>query len=154
MMKRSKYTEMHTPAGEAFTELIIETFRLNGCLITEGDKLTGDFGLSSARWQVMGAIFESPLTASQIARKMGLKRQSVQRIVNVLFQDGFVVFRDNPDHRRAKLVELTEHGNRILKKANRRQIDWVNEIARRLDADDLKRTVRTLQTLRTRLEAS
>ena len=64
----------HTPAGSAFTGLIIETFRLNGELLAAGDELCADLGLTSARWQVMGAIDEGPLPVAHIARNMGLTR--------------------------------------------------------------------------------
>lgn len=86
----------HTPAGAAFTELILELFRLNGCVLAEGDRLTAPEGLSSARWQVMGAIDEGPQTVSGIARRMGLTRQSVQRTVNELARSGIVRMLENP----------------------------------------------------------
>ena len=40
----------------ALTGLVIEVFRLNGDLLAAGDALVGDLGLTSARWQVLGAI--------------------------------------------------------------------------------------------------
>jgi len=66
-----------TKAGNAFTELILETFRFNGRLLAAGDRLTRPFKLSSARWQVLGAIEQKPLPVAQIAHNMGLARQSV-----------------------------------------------------------------------------
>ncbi len=151
-MNDKKYSDKHSTTGEVFTELIIETFRLNGALIVEGDRLTATLGLSSSRWQILGALWDGPQTVSQIARKMGLKRQSVQRTVNILFRDGFILFQDNPDHRRAKLAELTEDGYSVLTKANLRQIGWVNEVAKGIDLNELQSAVKTMQTLRTRLE--
>jgi hypothetical protein len=59
-MKRPKHTT-HTPAGAATTELILETFRLNGLLLEAGDRLVADIGLTSARWQVLGAIALAPV---------------------------------------------------------------------------------------------
>src|ERR1700760_4585868 len=96
-------------ANDALGELIVELFRLNGLLLAEGDRLTNDLGLSSARWQVIGALelVVRPLPVAQIARNMGVARQSVQRITNELEADGLIAFDDNPDHRRAKLVVLT-----------------------------------------------
>ena len=73
-----------TPEGEALTLIILETFRLNGALLEAGNQLTKPFELTSARWQVMGPVSEQPLTVAQIARRMGLARQGVQRIVNDL----------------------------------------------------------------------
>jgi DNA-binding MarR family transcriptional regulator len=88
----------HTPAGRAFTALILETFRFNG------DELTAPLGLSSARWQVLGAIENGPLPVAQIARNMGVSRQGVQRIADSLEQEGIISYAANPNHERAKLV--------------------------------------------------
>src|ERR687897_1744563 len=101
-----------TPAGEAATEVILSTFRANGLLVASGDLLSADEGLTSARWQVLGAIAlaERPLTVPQIARRMGLTRQSVHASVNRLVRDGLLQLRPNADHRRSQLVGLTEEG--------------------------------------------
>ena len=67
---------------DQLTDLIVETFRLNGRLLAAGDGLVADLGLTSARWQVLGAIAASPvpLPVASIARNMGLSRQGVQRL--------------------------------------------------------------------------
>ena len=90
----------------AITELILETFRLNGRLLAAGDALVRDLGLTSARWQVLGAVAMSPvpLPVSHIARNMGLSRQGVQRVADELEARGIVRFAPNPHHRRARLV--------------------------------------------------
>ena len=71
------------PASSALTDLILEVFQLNGRLLAAGDALVRDLGLTSARWQVLGAAAMStvPLPVAYIARNMGQTRQSVQRIV-------------------------------------------------------------------------
>jgi DNA-binding MarR family transcriptional regulator len=139
--------QRHSPAGAAFTALLLEVFRLNGRLLAAGDGLTADLGLTSARWQVLGAIENEPLSVAQIARAMGLARQSVQRLADLLAAEGIVAYRDNPEHRRAKLVELTPLGRRRLDRLNRRQTAWANAIARGIPAAELKSAHRVLQTL-------
>lgn len=143
----------HTPQGTVLTGLILETFRLNGVLLAAGDRLTGDLGLSSARWQVMGAIDEAPLPVAQIARNMGLTRQAVQRVANVLAGEGLVEFAENPDHRRAKLVRLTAGGRVVLEEISRRQIEWSNRLAEGLDTKMIEEALAVLSILRQRLEA-
>jgi DNA-binding MarR family transcriptional regulator len=76
----------HKKAGKAFTELVLETFRFNGRLLLAGDRLAKPLELTSSRWQVLGAIEEKPLTVAQIARKMGLARQNVQRLADALHE--------------------------------------------------------------------
>ena len=67
-------------------------------------------GLTAAWWQVLGAALREPQSVSAIARTMGLTRQSVQRIADVLVERGLAAFEDNPAHRRAKLLSPTEGG--------------------------------------------
>lgn len=144
----------HTPSGEAATELILETFRCNGRLLAAGDRLVAKLGLTSARWQVLGAIALSPTveTVARLARNMGLHRQGVQRIVNELEKEGLVEFRPNPHHRRANLVVLTARGREIYEEADRLQIPWVDALSKGIAADDIALATRVIQSLRKRLE--
>ncbi len=143
-------------AGAAVTDLILEVFRLNGRLLLAGDRLVAGLGLTSARWQVLGAIALSPSLepVARLARSMGLNRQGVQRIVDELAAKGMVEFRDNPHHRRAKLVELTPAGRSVYEAAIRLQKPWAEALGDGLDADELAAAGNLLKTLRRRLEAA
>ncbi len=121
--------------NKQLTDLVLEVFQLNGQFLQAGDRLTRPFGLTSARWQVMGAVYLAgqPLTVAQIGRRMGLSRQAVQRIANDLEKLGFCSFAPNPDHARAKLVLLTDKGQDTLTTLNRAQEQWVTELGKGLD---------------------
>lgn len=80
------------PNGKAFTELVLEVFRLNGRLLEAGDRLTQPVGLSSARWQILGVVEHGPITVAHVARIMGLTRQSVQQTANSLEKEGLIEF--------------------------------------------------------------
>src|SRR5580692_11476207 len=97
---------------EIVADLVVTVFRLNGSLIEAGNRLVGDIGLTSAWWQVLGALSLSPapLPVAHIARNMGLSRQSVQRTADLLAEKGLVRFTANPHHQRAKLIVLTPEG--------------------------------------------
>jgi len=142
-------------AGEGVTALILEVFRLNGRLLAAGDRLVSGVGLSSARWQVLGAVAlaGTPRPVAHLARSMGLNRQGVQRIVNELAQEGILDFRDNPHHRRARLVAMTARGKAAYEAANRLQKPWVDALAQGLAAEDVEACLRLISTLRCRLEA-
>ena len=139
----------HTPEGAALTALVLEIFRLNGALLAEGDRLVGDIGLTSARWQVMGAAALSPvpLSVAAIARNMGLTRQAVQRVANDLEQAGFVRFVPNPHHQRAKLVVLTASGTAAYRSATARQAPWANRLATGLDQRRIRAATTVLRTI-------
>jgi len=142
----------HTPAGAYFTKLILETFRLNGALNAAGDRLVGDLGLTSARWQVLGSMRNGPATVPEIARRMGLTRQNVQRIADCLVADGFAATSANPAHRRAKLYSLTPHGKTVMKEVMCRQIEWANRIAEGIDSTRIAEAVSMMTTFLNRLE--
>jgi DNA-binding MarR family transcriptional regulator len=143
----------HTPAGEAFTHLVLEVFRLNGRLLSVGDRLVGELGLTSARWQVLGALRSAPrpLTVSQIARTMGLQRQSVQRLVDVMAENRLLDLIDNPGHRRAKHVVLTRRGLETVRSAERLQASWANAVPDGISAKELTQAHRLLREIRHRL---
>mgnify|MGYP006270927845 CR=1 FL=1 len=145
----------HDPISRAVTDLILETFRLNGTLIGAGDELVADLGLTSARWQVLGAIRleERDLTVAQIARRMGLTRQSVQRVVKDLEKNGFVRLVENPDHRTAKLVQPTKKGNSAYDQAHDRQVAWARALGEGMDIESLVSALETLRFLNTRADA-
>lgn len=88
----------------------LTAFRLNGQFLTLAESLAQPVGLTATRWQVAGAVIDGPLTVSEIARAMGITRQSVQRTADLLVAEGLLAYRDNPAHRRAKLVEITDAG--------------------------------------------
>jgi DNA-binding MarR family transcriptional regulator len=139
---------------DAITDLILETFRLNGRLLVAGDALVADVGLTSARWQVLGAIALSavPLPVAHVARNMGLTRQAVQRLVNELEHEGLVRFAANPHHQRAKLVLLTARGQSAYAAAMKRQGPWVGRLAGGISIEELKAAAATLRTIRQRLD--
>lgn len=141
-----------TPEAQKLTELIMEMFRLQGALERHGAKLTEPFGQTPARWQVLGACHNDQRTVAQIARRMGLSRQSVQRIANLLVDEGLARYADNPDHKRSPIVELTAKGERTIEAINAAQAEWSNGIADGLSARDLDRTARIIRDLTQRLD--
>ena len=86
---------MHASKRVLFLDLVLSVLRLNGLLIAEGDAMTEELNLSHARWKVIGAIALSNngLTVPGIARVLGQSRQAVQRITDVMVQDGVGMLR-------------------------------------------------------------
>jgi len=144
---------MHrTKAASRFTTLILEVFRFHGRLLAAGDRLTKPLDLSSARWQILGALERGPLSVAQIARNMGLSRQTVQRLADELEKTQFVRYAPNPDHKKAKLVFLTEKSQRVMKVLEQRQIRWANEVTGGVSAEEVEAALALIRKLRTRLE--
>jgi DNA-binding MarR family transcriptional regulator len=143
-----------TPAGEALTDLVLDLFRLDSLLLTAGDRLVAPLGLTSARWQILGAIVtaERPQPVAWLARDMGANRQNVQRIINDLHKEGLVAFETNPHHRRAQLVVLTDKGKRAFEAAMELQAPWVNGLSDGLSVKEIETVHRVVTALRKKLE--
>jgi len=151
-----EYKGKRTPAGEALTGLVLDLFRVYSLLVTAGDRLVARLGLTSARWQVLGAIAaaERPQPVAWLARDMGANRQNVQRIINDLRKQGLVAFESNPHHRRAQLVVLTERGKQTFDAAMRLQAPWINGLSEGLTVKDLQTVQHVMMALRDKLETN
>jgi DNA-binding MarR family transcriptional regulator len=145
-----------TAAGEALGNLMLDLFRLNSLVLTAGDRLVAPLGLTSARWQMLGAIVaaERPQPVAWLARDLGAARQNVQRIVNDLEKEGLVAFETNPHHRRAQLVVLTDKGRQAFEAAMCLQAPWINGLAEGLSLKDIETVQRVIVTMRGRLESN
>ncbi len=139
----------HTPEGKIFTSLLLDVFKLNGLLILEGDRITKEVELSSARWKILGALAntKASMTVSEIAQKMGQTRQAVQRLANEMTRDDLIFFQDNPNHKRAKLLSLTGKGKDTFNKLEEKQMPWANSVAEGLSESELQQALLTLQKL-------
>lgn len=138
---------------EALNALIDELFQLNGRVLAVADELSTPHGLTGARWQVLGALHleARPLTVAQIARRMGLQRQSVQRLSDILVEQGILTYHENPDHKRAKLVDFTEKGRTVFSQMDEIQREWANSITSDFSMEELEATARVLSKLKSKL---
>ncbi len=143
-----------TAAANAMTDAVLDLFRLSNQLATAGDRLVADHGLTSARWQVLGTIVASarPQPVSWLARDMSANRQNVQRIVNDLEKEGLVELLPNPHHRRARLVALTEAGEKAYDEAMALQSAWMNQLTEGLGVTQVKTAHEVIISLRRKLE--
>ncbi|MBN9258908.1 MULTISPECIES: MarR family winged helix-turn-helix transcriptional regulator [unclassified Mesorhizobium] len=143
-----------SPEGDALTDMILTMFRVNNLALTSGDRLVAPLGLTSARWQILGAIAlaDRSQPVAWLARDFGANRQNVQRIVNDLAKDGLVEFQPNPHHRRAHLVVLTEKGQRTYDAAVRSYNPLADALAEGLSLEEIKTAHRVMLALRQKLE--
>jgi len=142
------------PFASALNSISLECFRLTARLNQAADHMARDFGLTSARWQVLSALEQAgrPLTVAAIARLMGLKRQSVQRTADALVDLGYLEFSANPAHRRARLATLTTRSRAVLEALQQRQQAWAAELNGEIPVAELQQATTTLAALRKLLE--
>lgn len=137
---------MHVDMLRPVEDLIVAIFRAHGAVIANGNRLVADLGLSVALWQVLDALERGngTLSVADIARAMGLARQSVQRSVNVLVDRHLVRFAANPAHKRAQLVGLTDAGRTALDALNQRVAGSIAGVLERIPAADIETARNTL----------
>ncbi len=132
---------------ELLSAAALTVFRLNGQFLAVAEELARPTGLTAAWWQVLGAVLEQPLPVAGIAREMGITRQSVQRIADLLVERGLAEYLPNPAHRRAKLVRPTEAGYDAVRRIDPQHRRFASRLARAMGPDELERTVEALRKL-------
>ncbi|WP_344366968.1 MarR family transcriptional regulator [Streptomyces gobitricini] len=128
-------------------------FRLNGQFLAVSEKLARPAGLTAAWWQVLGAVLAEPLPVSGIARAMGITRQSVQRIADLLVHEGLAEYRPNPAHRRAKLLAPTHLGRVTVARIEPGHADLATRLAAELGEEAFAETATALERLSEALDA-
>ena len=141
-----------TRSADALRQLVLEVFRLNGALLRHGATLTAPVGQTQARWQVIGAVAEATRTVPQIARRMGMSRQSVQRVADLLAKDGMLRLDPNPDHARSPLLRLTPKGARVKARLTAIGEEWAASITQGMAGADLEQAVEVVRTVTRKLD--
>ncbi|MEU4268095.1 MarR family transcriptional regulator [Streptomyces sp. NPDC026092] len=139
---------------DALSRTALGVFRLNGQFLAVSEKLAEPAGLTAAWWQVLGAVLPEPLPVAGIARAMGITRQSVQRIADLLVERGLAAYEPNPAHRRAKLLTPTPEGRAAIHRIDPGHADLAARLASELGGlEAFEETVRMLERLSEALDA-
>jgi len=134
----SNEAQVLTTEGEAFINLVARIFQLNGLLLAAGDALAEPSGQTNARWRILSEICTDPMTVVQIANAWGLARQSVQRVADILVDEGLAEYKQNPRHRRSQLLALTSTGRKKLEIIQAAQRIWASSMGERIGETDLR----------------
>lgn len=109
----------------------------------QGEQMAAIVGQTQARWQTMWTIESAPLTVPQVARRLGVTRQNIQRIADELRREQLLCLIDNPDHKTSPLLHLTDAGRDHLTQINAAAED----AHQRMLAHFTERDVKTFRTL-------
>ena len=145
-------TSSPTDPAPLLSGTALTVFRLNGQLLEVSEKLARPAGLTAAGWQVLGAVVREPLPVAGIARAMGITRQSVQRIADLVVDKGLAEYRPNPAHARAKLLALTEDGRAAISRIGPAHRAMAEKLAAHLGIEEFQRVLTALQTLTAALD--
>ena len=139
--------EPTSDAASALIDVVITTFRLNGRLIEAAQAMAAEGELTAAWWQVLGGVLDEPRTVADVSRRMGMTRQGVQRVADLLVGRGLAEYRANPAHRRAKLLACTEAGYWAVRRISLVQHPWAERVGGAVGAEDLRTARAVMQRL-------
>lgn len=114
-------------------------------MTSAGDVIAKPAGQTSARWQVLAGARHGTMSVAQIARALGVARQGIQRLADVLEGEGLVAYFDNPEHQRAKLVGLTEEGAQALAIIEAGQAEWANKLGAELGIEAIGAAIAAME---------
>ncbi len=146
---------MSTDGLYPLSAIVDEIMRARGRLLSATADFGAAEGLTGSQNTVLTAVAEAvrPPTVPQIGRSLGHTRQAIQQIADSLVAQGLIEAVDNPDHKRAKLLRLTERGHEVHAAVERRSRAWQVRIAEGIDPAELAAAASTLRLLRNRLES-
>ena len=102
--------------AESYRLLVADVYELAGVSRGSSEQIASEQGQTVARWHVMSVLADQAFTVPAIARRLGLTRQSVQRVADELVDEGVVKRSGNPDHQRSPLLALSTEGRETLRK--------------------------------------
>lgn len=137
---------------ELLSRAAVTVFRLNGQFLSVAEELARPSGLTAAWWQVLGAVTREQLPVAGIARAMGITRQSVQRIADLLVGRGLAEYTENPAHRRAKLLRATDAGREAVSRIGPPHAEFAGRLVGEMGVEGLGEAVRVLERLSEVLE--
>ncbi|SEG98381.1 DNA-binding transcriptional regulator, MarR family [Nonomuraea solani] len=139
-------------SAELLSGMALGSFRLNGQFLQVAEGLARPAGMTAAWWQVLGAVLREPLSVAGIARDMGMTRQGVQRIADLLVERGLAEYRPNPAHRRAKLLQPTAAGRDAIAKIVPAHQEFADRLVGELGVEGARDCLDTLRRLSTALD--
>lgn len=102
---------MDTHKTELMYEFLGKMLRFHFQMTEWSNGLAARENLTATNWLIITCLWrEGAQSVPQIAARVGMTRQGVQKQIDFLRGEGIVVVRENPAHKRSPLYALTEEG--------------------------------------------
>ncbi len=103
----------------------------------------------------IGALFQingGHSNVSDLGQGLGITIAAASQVIERLVQQGLIVRLEDPEDRRAKQLELTEKGRRMLKASVQARHGWLEHLAESLSPAEREQVASALKLLRERTE--
>jgi DNA-binding MarR family transcriptional regulator len=105
-------------------------------------------GLSMAQFGIlMNLNYRNKCGMSDITDRMDISPAAASQLVDKLVQGGMVERTEDPSDRRAKLLELTDKGRRLIEDGIEARAKWVDELVTTLTPEEFETVAAALTTL-------
>lgn len=139
---------------EVFERLSYEIRHCFNLLRAVSDQLLADRDITTAQRAILEALHRyGPTPVPQIAKARGVTRQHIQVLADALFDLGYVVWKDNPGHKRSQLLALSDGGKRLFAEIRERERDAADQVLIGLREEDMKKATVLLKQLAGNLDA-
>lgn len=132
---------------EMINAVAMESYGVSAAFRRHGEVLAQKAGQTQPRWQVLRAASGGTLSVPQIARRLGVTRQHVQRIADALVAESLACYLVNPDHKTSNRLALTSGGRKALETITSNSAEYGRVLASRLHGFDLSYLLASLKTL-------
>ncbi len=145
----SEPTPINSDVLPALDKLFAETVALLQRLRAVAPLMHGHAELGRDECTVLqGLDHDGSRTVADIGNDCGIPRSQAQKLVKSLGKSGFAQLVDNPENKRAKLVELTEAGRELVRALDRREVELLSSLPVTTNAADLDRAAGILADVR------
>lgn len=100
--------------------------------------------VSPAMSKMFGQLGSTPISMSEIARRLSISRQAVHKMMNEAHNYGLIEFIENPDDKRVRLVTYSDKGREMAAEARREMARIEQELIERIGERDVLELKRIL----------
>lgn len=94
-------------------------------------------GLSMPQFSILMQLHHKGACGmSEISERFEVTPAAASQLVDKLVQNGFIIREEDPNDRRAKLLNLTDKGRELIKLGIEERYRWVDQLSERLTAGE------------------
>jgi DNA-binding MarR family transcriptional regulator len=105
-------------------------------------------GLSMAQFSILMQLhYRSNCGVSDISERFDITNAAASQLVDKLVQNGLIQREEDPSDRRARLLNLTDRGRKLIQQSIEKRYRWVDELAEKLTPEERLQVAEALQIM-------
>lgn len=105
-------------------------------------------GLSMPQFGVMMQLHHrGAFGMSEVSERFEITPAAASQLVDKLVQNGFILREEDPNDRRAKLLNLTDKGRDVIQQGLEERYRWMDQLEERLTDDERAKIIEALDIL-------